>query len=73
MASDRPAPTKKARATRPNKESPGGSPKSAQKTSRAQRDDTPEARRQRSGVSKTHPTRNTPQARKDSLAKHPKR
>ncbi|HSV14290.1 MAG TPA: hypothetical protein VLI90_08520 [Tepidisphaeraceae bacterium] len=59
------SPTKMSRGKVTTKESPGGSPKAGRRQSRAERDDTPEARAQQVRAPKTHPGRAPASRRKD--------
>jgi hypothetical protein len=68
MAARKASPTKKSRGRVTTKESPGGSPKGPRSQSRAQRQDTPEAKVQRARAPKTHPTRTPGSMRKDKIA-----
>src|SRR4051794_33644397 len=73
MATDRPSPAKKSKGNmRPTEQSTQGRTTAQGRPVRAHRDDTPEARQQRAGTPKTHPTRSAGAARKDSTAKHPR-
>lgn len=65
MAASKASPTRKSRGKVTTKESPGGSPKGPPGKSRSQRQDTPEAKRQRRAIPKTHPGRAPSSARKD--------
>ena len=66
MANGKTKPTKMSRGKVITKESPGGSPKGQQPgTARAHRQDTTEAKQQREGTPKTHPTRPPTSTRKD--------
>ncbi len=60
----KPAPSKMSK-SKVNKDSPRGHGRAGGKSTRAHRNDTPEAAAQRRGIPKTHPTRSPASARKD--------